>query len=76
MVSAFATGLPRAASNRRMDSCSPISAACKYVEVCEQVRVPQHLLHMMDRPAGFEPATASLVSEVVEVQVNRGEPGA
>jgi hypothetical protein len=35
-----------------------------------QIRVPQHLLHMMDRPALLEPPAAGFVTEIVEVQVN------
>ena len=30
----------------------------------------QHLLHMMDRPALFEPPAAGLVSEIVKVQID------
>lgn len=33
----------------------------------------QHLLHVMERPAGLQQPTAGLVPQVVEVQV--GDPG-
>jgi hypothetical protein len=34
----------------------------------QQIRVAQHLVHMMDRPALFKPAATGLVPEVVEVR--------
>ncbi|OLD13576.1 MAG: hypothetical protein AUJ01_15045 [Acidobacteria bacterium 13_1_40CM_3_65_5] len=37
------------------------------------VRVAEHLLHMVNRPSGLEPARTGLVPEIVEVQVDRTE---
>ena len=36
----LATGVQRIRSNRRMESCSPFSAACKYVEVWDRFVCP------------------------------------
>jgi hypothetical protein len=35
-----------------------------------EVRMPEHFLHMMDRPAGLEPTTAGFMSKVVEVEID------
>jgi hypothetical protein len=35
-----------------------------------QVPVSQHLLHMMDGPASFEPPAAGLVPEIVKMQID------
>ena len=40
-----------------------------------QVCVPEHLLHVMNRPPRFEPAATGLVPQVVEVQVDDSELG-
>jgi hypothetical protein len=71
LLGSFATGLPRAASKRRIDSCNPISAAWRYVLVCERFTCPSIFLHMMDRPARLQPATACFISEVVEVEIDQ-----
>jgi hypothetical protein len=35
--------------------------------------VAEHVLDMMDWPAGLEPATAGLVSRILEVQIDRAK---
>jgi len=36
-----------------------------------QVRVAEHALNVVQRPAGFELAASGLVTQVMETQVNR-----
>jgi hypothetical protein len=32
--------------------------------------VAEHLLHVMNRPAGLQPAAAGLVAQIVEMQID------
>jgi len=41
-----------------------------------EVLVSEHVLHMMQRPAGFQQPRAALMPEIVEVQIDHVERGA
>ena len=54
-----------------MLSRSPPRRTLRYVERLLEARVPEHLLHMMERPAGLQQAAGAFVAQIVEVQVDR-----
>ena len=78
MVGVIATGLQRGTDAVESPHAvvQPEPRGVQVGRRLRHVRVPEHVLHVVQRPAGFQQPTAALVAQVVEVQVDRVEHGA